>query len=231
MLKTDLTKAIALSVTLGLCAPAVFAQEAPAADATATEAPAADAAPAAETPAPAAEAPAAGAADPAAVSMGAEAPPAEGAVGSAYIGGKNGDWELRCVKVEQGTDPCQMYQLLKDDKGNAVAEISLFPLPKGGDAVAGATIIAPLETLLTKNLTLQIDSAKPKVYPFTWCDAQGCIARVGFTAGELAALKGGKKGIMTIFPAAAPDQKVDLAISLSGFTASFDATVASEPKQ
>lgn len=224
MLMNDFTKAVTLSLVLGFVGQTGFAQEAPAPDApaTATEAPAPDA------PAPEAAAPAG---DPAAVSMGTEAAPAADAVGSPYIAAKNGDWEQRCVKTAEGNDPCQMYQLLKDAKGNSVAEISMFPLPKGSDAVAGATIIAPLETLLTKNLTLQIDTAKVKVYPFTWCDAQGCIARVGFTAGELAAMKNGKAGLMTIYPAAAPDQKVDLTLSLTGFTASYDAVVATQPKQ
>ncbi len=228
MLMNDFTKVVTLSLVMGFAGHAGFAQDAAAPDATVT-APAADAAaPTADANATAPAADAAPATDPAAVSMGADA---TDGVGTPYVAAKNGDWEQRCVKTAEGNDPCQMYQLLKDAKGNSVAEISMFPLPKGTDAVAGATIIAPLETLLTKNLTLQIDSAKGKVYPFTWCDAQGCIARVGFTAGELAAMKNGKAGVMTIYPAAAPDQKVDLTLSLAGFTASYDAVVATQPKQ
>ena len=40
-------------------------------------------------------------------------------------------WEQRCVRTEDGADPCQLYQLLKDADGNSVAEISMFSLPEG----------------------------------------------------------------------------------------------------
>jgi invasion protein IalB len=135
-------------------------------------------------------------------------------------------WEQRCIRTEDGSDPCQLYQLLKDAEGNSVAEISMFDLPAGGEAVAGATIVAPLETLLTENIRLKVDDAAAKIYPFTWCSQIGCIARVGFTADEVAAFKRGAKATLTIVPVVAPDQKVDLNLDLSGFTAGYDAIVA-----
>ena len=139
-------------------------------------------------------------------------------------------WQLRCVKAADGSDPCQLYQLLKDAEGNSVAEFSLFSLPDGGQAAAGATVIAPLETLLTANLRIAIDGGEPKIYPFTFCAALGCVARVGFTAAEVAQFKKGAKAVMTIVPAGAPDQKVNLDISLKGFTSGFDAVKATMPK-
>ena len=135
-------------------------------------------------------------------------------------------WEQRCIRTEDGSDPCQLYQLLKDGEGNSVAEISMFDLPAGGEAAAGATIVAPLETLLTENIRLKVDDAAAKIYPFTWCSQIGCIARVGFTADEVAAFKRGAKATLTIVPVVAPDQKVDLNLDLSGFTAGYDAIVA-----
>lgn len=139
-------------------------------------------------------------------------------------------WELRCVKTADGSDPCQLYQLLKDTEGNAVAEFSMFALPEGGQAAAGATVIAPLETLLTANLRIAIDGGEPKIYPFTFCAGLGCVARVGFTGAEVAQFKKGAKAVMTIVPAGAPEQKVNLDISLKGFTAGFDAVKATMPK-
>ena len=47
------------------------------------------------------------------------------------------------------------------------------------------------------------------------------------TADEVAGFKKGAKATMTIVPAAAPDQKVALDISLKGFTAGYDAVAAS----
>ena len=59
--------------------------------------------------------------------------------------------------------------------------------PKGDDyaCYAGATIITPLETLLTQQITLQVDTAQPKRYPFSWCSPIGCVSRVGFTQAEI----------------------------------------------
>lgn len=211
---TDLTRVCAISLTLGLGSTAV-AQETPATPAP--ETPAASEAPAAEAPAqPGSD-----------LNMGQTEgqPPADGP-GSTYTAGTHGDWEQRCVRTEDGKDPCQLYQLLKDGEGNSVAEISLFALPAGQQAAAGATIIAPLETLLTAQLSMKVDTAAAKVYPFTWCSQVGCVARVGFTQAEVDGFKRGKKATITIVPVVAPDQKVNLDVSLSGFTAGYDAVAA-----
>lgn len=201
----------------------VSAQEAaaPADDATATEAPA--------TEAPAADAPAADAA--ADLNMGTEvatdatATPEEAAVGTPYVREEFGDWALRCLKAEEGTaDPCQLYQLLNDDEGNSVAEISMFPLENGGQAAAGATIVVPLETLLSEQLQITVDGSSPRRYPFTFCNRAGCVARVGFTQAEVDQFKRGSAATLRMVPAAAPDQEVTLPISLSGFTAGYTAS-------
>lgn len=230
-MKTVLSPVL-VSLMLAATPAAVFAQttDAPPTDTTAVEAPAADA-PAADAPAaqaPAADAPLADVpAGDAPATDAAAATAADGAagpqVGQPYIREVFGDWSLRCLKAEAGTlDPCQLYQLLKDADGNAVAEFSTFPLPDGQQAAAGATIVVPLETLLTQSLRLTIDTSEAKVYPFTFCNTAGCVARVGFTAAEVAQLKRGNKAVLRMVPAAAPDQEVLLNISLTGFTAGFD---------
>lgn len=169
------------------------------------------------------EAPVADAASPEGLSMGQS--PAEGP-GSTYVKESFNDWELRCIRVESGAEPCQLYQLLKDGQGTSVAEIGLFSLPEGGEAAAGATVIVPLETLLTQGLRLGVDAAQPKIYPFTFCSQVGCVARVGFTAAEVEAFRKGNKAVLTIVPAVAPDQTVSLDVSLAGFTAGFEAVKA-----
>ena len=156
--------------------------------------------------------------------------PADGP-GSSYVKEAFNDWELRCVRVESGAEPCQLYQLLKDGQGTSVAEIGLFSLPEGGEAAAGATIIVPLETLLTAGLRLGVDAAQPKIYPFTFCSQVGCVARVGFTAEEVESFRKGNKAVLTIVPAVAPDQTVALDVSLSGFTAGFEAVKATLPAE
>ncbi len=206
----DLKMRLALVLTLGLAGFA-SAQETPT--------PADPAVPAATTPAPVIGDAVTPAADGLAIG---EEVPVDGA-GATYTQEVFGDWALNCVRSEEGDDPCQLYQLLKDDAGNAVAEVSLFALPAGQQAVAGATIVTPLETLLTEDIVIQVDGGKSKRYPFTWCSPIGCVARVGFTAEDVTALKAGAKAALIIVPVAAPDQKVNLNLSLTGFTAGFDA--------
>lgn len=150
----------------------------------------------------------------------------DNAVGQSYVADSFGDWEQRCIRTEDGNDPCQLYQLLNDDSGNSVAEMSIFALPEGRQAAAGSTIITPLETLLTEQVTIAVDNGQAKRYPFDFCAQAGCFARIGFTAAEVAAFKRGNEATLSIVPAAAPDQTIELTISLSGFTAGYDATAS-----
>lgn len=206
-------KSLPLSAALALVlASGALAQEATAPADGQTAAPA-------EGTAPAPAAPDAG------LSMGQEAD----GVGSTYVQASFDAWEQRCVRSEDGADPCQLYQLLKDPQGNAVAEFAMFNLPAGGQAAAGATVIVPLETLLTQNLQISIDGGKAKIYPFTFCSPIGCIARIGFTAAEVDQFKKGAKASITIVPAAAPDKKVVVDLSLKGFTAGYTAVSATNP--
>lgn len=140
-------------------------------------------------------------------------------LGDFYVRETFDDWALRCVRTEEENDPCQLYQLLLDDTGNAIAEVSMFPLPGGGEAAAGATIVVPLETLLTENVKISVDGGPARVYPYSFCNQGGCVARVGFTQGDVNAFKAGNAATVTIVPAAAPDEKFNLALSLKGFTA------------
>ena len=181
-----------------------------------TDAPSTDAQTGAETPAPAANgAPAVEDT----LSLGEDA---ASAVGQPYTQETIGAWDQRCIRTEDGEDPCQMYQLLLDDEGAPVAEFSLFRLPEGGRAVAGATVVVPLETALQQQLTVTVDNGSPRRYPFAFCNQVGCYVRLGMTAEDVAAYKRGKAATISIVPVLAPDQKVDLNLSLEGFTASFD---------
>ncbi|MCH2163501.1 MAG: invasion associated locus B family protein [Marinovum sp.] len=152
--------------------------------------------------------------------------PAEGegpAIGKPYVREATGDWEVRCVRTDTPeNDPCQLYQLLLDSEGNAVSEVSIFRIEGGGQAVAGANIIVPLETLLTGELSLAVDGANARRYPFSFCTPSGCIARLGLTEADVASLKRGAQAQVSIRPVAAPSQTVTVNMSLTGFTAGYD---------
>lgn len=164
-----------------------------------------------------------------ALDMGTPVEGGEPQPGQPYIREQFGDWAMRCIRAAEGPDPCELYQLLMSAEGNPVAEISLFPLPAGGQAAAGATVVAPLETLLTDGLTLSIDGGTPRQYAFSFCNRAGCIARIGLTAEDVEAFKRGNAATLRIVPALDPTQPFDLTVSLSGFTAGYDGTEVYTP--
>lgn len=139
-----------------------------------------------------------------------------------YIKDTYGDWQLQCFRNEAGEDPCQMYQLLREDAGNPVAEFTIFKLPAEGQAVAGATIVVPLGTLLSEGVKMSIDGGQAKGYNFSFCSLVGCFARIGFTEADVAAFQAGAGATLTIIPAQAPDQVVTIKASLNGFTAAYN---------
>jgi invasion protein IalB len=226
---------LVLAALLALAAP-VAAQEAqaPAADAPAPETPA-PAAPAA--PAPAAPAPDAAAPDAAAPEGQATAPaPAEGgaapAQGQAAAPGQPqpevmeviketfGDWQVRCAP--DGKE-CFMYQLARDAQDNPVAEVSILKLPQVAEADAGVTVVTPLGTLLPQGVVVQIDGGEARQYPFAWCSQVGCFARFGLAPASIDGMKRGNAGKITLHSVGAPQAPVQLDLSLTGFTAAYDA--------
>lgn len=215
----------ALLAALALVAAPAFAQEAaapapaeqPTQDAPQTpveQQPAAtpDAAPTDATPAEEAAAP--------------DAASAEPQVGQYYVRSTDNDWTTRCLRADQGKDPCELYQLLRDDEGNSVAEMTVIPLTNG-EVAAGATLVAPLETDLIQGLGFAVGNAEPSGYPFSFCAPVGCVSRVGFTEAEVTAMKRGSTATVSLLPFGGDrENPVRLTLSLSGFTAAFDALAA-----
>lgn len=143
------------------------------------------------------------------------------------------DWQMQCLKVPQQSgaeeEVCQMFQLLKDAEGNNVAEVTIAKLEGGKPGPAGGTFIVPLQTLLTKKLAVSVDGAQPRLYDFSFCTTIGCFARVAFSAEDIARFKAGAKATVSLTPMVAPDQVVTVNMSLSGFTAAYDAASTVRP--
>ncbi|WP_293573424.1 invasion associated locus B family protein [Phaeobacter sp.] len=144
-------------------------------------------------------------------------------LGQRYSKEQHGDWDLACVKTEGDTDPCSLLQIMTDEAGSPMAEFSLFRIDQeGSQAVAGATVIVPLETLLPAALTIAIDGAPAKRYNYSFCNPMGCVAQIGLTQGDIDAMKKGNVAKLSLRPAPAPDQVITMDLSLSGFTAGFN---------
>jgi invasion protein IalB len=144
-------------------------------------------------------------------------------VGTTYVADEFGDWEIRCIRAEEGRpEPCQMYQLLLDEGGNPVAEFNIFELPDEGQVTAGATVVTPLDTLLTPGIRVRVDDGPASGYPFAFCQPVGCFARMGLTDADLDAFRAGGDAYISLVPLPAPDQVIELEASLIGFTAGFE---------
>lgn len=143
-------------------------------------------------------------------------------LGEQYVKEEKGDWAILCIKTDNDEDPCAMRQILTGEQGQPIAEITLEKLPEGAAAVAGATVVVPLETMLQAQLALSIDGAPGKRYDYHHCNPVGCLAQLGFTQGDVDAMKVGTKATLSLVSVLAPNQLLQLEVSLSGFTAGFE---------
>ncbi len=143
-------------------------------------------------------------------------------VGEQYVKETSGDWNITCLKTEEDKDPCLLRQILSGAEGQPVAEISINKLPEGAAAVAGASLIVPLETLLQAQIAVSIDGAPSKRYNYHHCNPVGCVAQLGFTQGDIDAMKAGSTATISLVSILAPNQLLQLEMSLGGFTSGYD---------
>ncbi len=149
-------------------------------------------------------------------------------VGEQFVKETSGDWEVSCIKAEEGEDPCALVQILNGQQGEPIAEVTIGKLPAGGAAVAWASVIVPLETLLQAQLALSIDGAPRKLYNYHHCVPVGCVAQLGLSQADIDAMKAGTKAVLSLVPARFSDQVLAMDMSLAGFTAGFDGLSAEQ---
>ena len=143
--------------------------------------------------------------------------------GDLYLAGNKGDWTIRCITETNGKpDKCEIQQLLFLNEDTPIAEISLFKLPAGEIAIAAANVMVPLETLLTKKFRFAFSKETVKEFPFSFCNQNGCLVRMGLLEEDIEALKKGKSAGLVITHISSPDASIELDLSLNGFTAAFD---------
>ena len=133
----------------------------------------------------------------------------------------NGAWQVSCA---EGAD-CAMAQIGKDKTGTPILEMVVRKLPApleadGRTAIAVLDFITPLGVVLTSGLELKIDAGKGEAAPFQICTEQGCLVREPVDQKLIDRLKKGNGASVTVV--AANQGEVTAAISLSGFTKSFN---------
>ena len=138
-----------------------------------------------------------------------------------YIKERFENWTLKCIKPVNSIERCEANQIIFNQKQQPVAEISIIKLPKGQVAAAAATIIVPLETILSEGLVLAIQELEPKKYQFKFCNSLGCYSQIGLTDDEVEALKRKEKASIFLKHISSGDQQIVILMSLDGFTKTF----------
>ena len=138
-----------------------------------------------------------------------------------YIKERFENWTLKCIKSVNSVERCEANQIIFNQKKQPVAEISIIKLPKGQVAAAAATIIVPLETILSEGLVLAIQELEPKKYQFKFCNSLGCYSQIGLTEDEVEALKKKEEASIFLKHISSGDQQIVIPISLDGFTKTF----------
>ena len=143
--------------------------------------------------------------------------------GEVYLAGNKGDWNVRCITGKPGEiDKCEIQQLLFLNENTPIADISIFKLPPGELAVAAANVMVPLETLLTKKFRFSFSKDFVKEFPYSFCNANGCLVRMGLLEEDVTAMKKGVVSQLSLTHISKPESSINLNLSLSGFTAAFD---------
>lgn len=138
---------------------------------------------------------------------------------------KHGDWEIRCAG-----ENCVMAQTFVDSESRPVLAVSISKLPEPQTTAEGvvimgiARILTPLNVQLPEGLGLKIDEGKARSAPYVVCSQVGCLSRPPLTADLVDELKnGGKAEFLTVIETREGKRIVSSPISLSGFTAAFEA--------
>lgn len=128
------------------------------------------------------------------------------------------DWELRCSELN-GQNKCAMRQIFTAPDGKTtLGAIVIVRSPDGQQLAADVTV--PLGVVLPAGIGLQVDQAKPTVYPYMLCEPRGCHAQIPFDAKLVTAFKKGKLATFSIMDV---QKKVARGtVSLRGFTAAFN---------
>ena len=143
--------------------------------------------------------------------------------GEIYLAGNKGDWNVRCITGNPGEiDRCEIQQLIFLNENTPVADISIFKLPDGERAIAAANVMVPLETLLTKKFRFAFSEDSVKEFPYSFCNQNGCLVRMGLLEEDIEAMKKGSSSELSITHISSPEGSVNLSLSLNGFTAAFD---------
>lgn len=136
----------------------------------------------------------------------------------------HGDWRIMCLN---GEAPCLMGQT-GEVNGQRAIEVSIRKIEpqqtQAGTVEAMIEIHVPLGVLLGEGVAITVDQGKPQRAAYFICLQDGCRVRQALPNALVSQFKKGAKATISV---AALNQgqpaKVDVDMSLNGFTAAFNA--------
>lgn len=158
------------------------------------------------------------------VALAAAAAAPASAQGKPEIKATHGSWSVQCAAEGK----CLMSQVYKNEEGRPVLvmEVAKLAQPQqtdGGEVIAHARVLTPLNVLLTRHLSMKIDGGEAKVAPFQLCTPIGCEAVVAVRQSLIEEFKKGSKiEFLTEVPSAEGPKVKSVEVSLSGFSAAYD---------
>ncbi len=139
------------------------------------------------------------------------------------------DWALRC-QSEGERRQCSIFQRLVVQETNQVA-LNLvigFGQDVEGKQVPIAVFTFPLGIYLPAGAAFRVDEGEPQRMQIERCFNRGCQSAVALDPAQLETFKAGREAIVTI--GQDREQAVDLRVSLSGFSAAYDALTATNAR-
>ena len=130
-----------------------------------------------------------------------------------------GDWRLNCFE-QDGMEQCLVTQAQVGQNGAAISVINVSKTSEN----SLVEFVLPLMTDLTKPVELKISENEGQSLPYSACNQSACFVLLYDTDALLAGFKANTEATMEfdLFSG----QRVNIKISLRGFTAAYDALMS-----
>ncbi len=138
-------------------------------------------------------------------------------------GQKFKDWSGRCETLK-GVDGerCYIFQRLVTKKdGDYLPVLHVLVGYITADGKPGLFATVPLGVSLPQGLQISVDGGEAVSFGYSHCNNQGCLGALALSDQLIAEMKAGKQALITVHSGS--QQPVSITVSLSGFTAGFNA--------
>ena len=139
------------------------------------------------------------------------------------------DWEIVCVG---GEAPCAMRQFgMAGDQRALQMTVRRIEArqTEQGTVESVINVAVPIMVDLTQGLRIQVDEAEPATAAYRFCSREACEVRTPVPNALVDSFKRGAAATLSfVYLASGQPQRVEVPVSLSGFTAAYEALPITE---